>query len=141
MNSSYSSEEDNASSLSFLQGRTTFAVDLVDVIDLVDTVNWNNKLIGYPFEMGPTIGRVPCYWQGLWYELCYGMDNDDKSVQCDESVSSMPMLLLLKYKRSGLRFLCLIQVVIEHNRMHSFYLNQRLIDLDQCLNIFGFIGF
>ena len=47
MNSSYSSEEDNASSLSFLQGRIIFAVDLVnaivvdlvDAIDLVDTVN------------------------------------------------------------------------------------------------------
>ena len=31
-------------------------------------------------------------------QLKYGMDNDDKSVQCDESVSSIPMLLLLKYE-------------------------------------------
>ena len=31
--------------------------------------------------------------------------------------------------------------MIEHDRMHSFYLNHRLIELNQCLNIFGFIGF
>ena len=69
----------------------------------------------------------------------------DKVTSRVSSVTSLSvlclLLLLLKYKRSGLRFLCLIQVVIEHDRMHSFYLNQRLIDLDQCLNIFGFIGF
>ena len=143
MYSSYSSEEDNASSLSFLQGKIIFAVDLVDAIDLVDTVNWNNNdLIGYPLEMGPTIGRVLCYQAGTMVRaLLLNEYNDDKYVQWDKTINSMLLLLLLKYKRSGLRFLCLNRVVMEQDRMHSFYLNQRLIDLDQCLNIFGFIGF
>ena len=69
-------------------------------------MNGNNELIGYPLEMGPTIGQVLCYQAGTMVRaLLLNEYNDDKYVQCDKSINSMLLLLLLKYKRSGLWFL------------------------------------
>ena len=119
MNSSYSSEEDNASNLSFLQGRRIkdwFAVELVD------TVNRNNELIGYPFEMGPMM-TTSTLLSGRDYSTSFavGWIDDDKGVQWDQSVNSMPTAVAFEVQKEWIK-VSLIDSGCDRTRQDAFFL-------------------
>ena len=119
MNSSYSSEEDNALSLSFLQGRR---IKVWFTVDLVETVNQNNELIGYPFDMGPTI-TTSTLLAGRDYSTSFavGWIDDNKGVQCDGSVSSLPTAIAFEVQTEWIK-VSLIDSGCDRTRQDAFFL-------------------
>ena len=72
--------------------------------------------------MGPTIGQVLCYQAGTMVRaLLWDGSNDDKCVQCDESISSMPIAVAFEVQKEWIK-VSLFDSGCDRTRQKAFFL-------------------